>query len=89
MIRFDATGQSPVDKWTAAPRLTTSPQGQPQQQKRSTHMVHKPVNSNCSRHGSSTVVTCAIMCQAGKGYSLWLCKSHEQEHPDVTANCDD
>ena len=35
------------------------------------------------------VVTCAIMCQAGKGYSLWLCKSHEQEHPDVTANCDD
>ena len=34
-------------------------------------------------------VTCAIMCQAGKGYSLWLCKSHEQEHPDVTANCDD
>ena len=40
-------------------------------------------------NGSSTVVTCAIMCQAGKGYSLWLCKSHEQEHPDVTANCDD
>ena len=35
------------------------------------------------------MVTCAIMCQAGKGYSLWLCKSHEQEHPDVTANCDD
>ena len=35
------------------------------------------------------LVTCAIMCQAGKGYSLWLCKSHEQEHPDVTANCDD
>ena len=24
--RFDATGQGPVDKWTAAPRLTTSPQ---------------------------------------------------------------
>ena len=28
VIRFDATGQSPVDKWTAAPRLTTSPQAQ-------------------------------------------------------------
>ena len=26
MSRFDATGQVPVDKWTAAPRLTTSPQ---------------------------------------------------------------
>ena len=26
MSRFDATGQGPVDKWTAAPRLTTSPQ---------------------------------------------------------------
>ena len=24
--RFDATGRKPVDKWTAAPRLTTSPQ---------------------------------------------------------------
>ena len=32
--RFDATGRRPVDKWTAAPRLTTSPQGKPQQQKR-------------------------------------------------------
>ena len=47
--RFDAACQSPVDKWTAAPRLTTSPQRQPQQQKRSTHLVHKPVNSDCSR----------------------------------------
>ena len=26
------------------------PTGQPQQQKRSTHLVHKPVNSKCSRH---------------------------------------
>ena len=40
-------------------------------------------------NGAIPLVTCAIMCQAGKGYSLWLCKSHEQEHPDVTANCDD
>ena len=47
--RFDAACQSPVDKWTAAKRLTTSPQGQTHQQKRSTHMVHKPVNSKCSR----------------------------------------
>ena len=50
VIRFDATGPSPVDKWTAAPRLTTSPQAQQPQQKRSTHLVHKPVNSECSRH---------------------------------------
>jgi len=34
-------------------------------------------------------VTCAIMCQAGKGYSLWLSNSHEQEHPDAAAYCDD
>jgi len=36
-------GKRPVDKWTAAPRLTTSPQAQ-QQQKRSIHWGHKPVN---------------------------------------------
>ena len=29
------------------------------------------------------------MCQAGKGYSLWLSKSHDREHPDATARCDD
>ena len=39
--------------------------------------------------GDSYRVTYVIMCQAGKGYSLWLCKSHEQEHPDATAYCDD
>ena len=50
MTRFDATDRRPVGKWTAASRLTTSPQGQPQQQKRSIHMVHKPANSECSRH---------------------------------------
>ena len=52
VTRFDATDRRPVDKWTAAPRPTTSPQGQKPQQKRSTHMVHKPVNSECSRHAS-------------------------------------
>ena len=51
MTRFDATDRRPVDKWTAAPRPTTSPQGQKPQQKQSIHMVHKPVNSECSRHG--------------------------------------
>ena len=51
VTRFDATDRRPVDKWTAAPRPTTSPQGQKPQQKRSTHMVHKPVNSECSRQG--------------------------------------
>ena len=50
VTRFDATDRRPVDKWTAAPRPTTSPQAQKPQQKRSTHMVHKPVNSECSRH---------------------------------------
>ena len=40
--RFDATGRRPVDKWTAAPRLTTSPQGQPQQQKRTYDVLRKP-----------------------------------------------
>ena len=30
--------------------LTTSPQAQPPQQKRSIHMVHKAVNSVCYRH---------------------------------------
>ena len=37
VTRFDATDRRPVDKWTAAPRPTTSPQGQKPQQKRSTH----------------------------------------------------
>ena len=55
MTRFDATDRRPVDKWTAAPRPTTSPQGQKPQQKRSTHMVHKPVNSECSRHKAVVV----------------------------------
>ena len=39
--------------------------------------------------GSTSGVTYGIMCQAGKGYSLWLCNSHEQEHPDATAYCND
>ena len=52
VTRFDATDRRPVDKWTAAPRPTTSPQGQKPQQKRSTHMVHKPVNSECSRQSN-------------------------------------
>ena len=51
VIRFDATGQSPVDKWTAAPRLTTSPQAQQPQPKRSTHLVHKPVRTRQSSAG--------------------------------------
>ena len=55
VIRFDAARRCPVDKWTAAPRPTTSPQAQPHQQKRSTHLVHKPVNSKCSRH-------CVMIC---------------------------
>ena len=45
--RFDATGRRPVDKWTAAPRLTTSPQGQPQQQKRTYDVLRKPDKSTC------------------------------------------
>ena len=45
--RFDATGRRPVDKWTAAPRLTTSPQGKPQQQKRTYDVLRKPDKSTC------------------------------------------
>ena len=37
----------------------------------------------------SRTVTYVIMCQWGKGYSLWLANSHDQEHPDATARCDD
>ena len=36
-----------VDKWTAAPRLTTSPQGQPQQQKRTIDVLQKPAKYTC------------------------------------------
>ena len=44
--RFEAEGAEGLyDR-----RLTTSPQAQQHQQKRSTHMVHKPVSSDCSRH---------------------------------------
>ena len=45
MRRFDATGRRPVDKWTAAPRLTTSPQGKPQQQKRTYDVLPNPDTS--------------------------------------------
>ncbi len=48
--RFGATGQKPVDGWTAATRLTASPEARQQQPKRSTHLVRKPVSSKCSRH---------------------------------------
>ena len=52
MTRFDATGRRAL--WTSGQLgtadLTTSPQAQQQQQKRSIHMVHKPVNSVCYRH---------------------------------------
>ena len=61
MSRFDATGRGPVDKWTAAPRLTTSPQAQQQQQKRSTHLVHKPVNSECSRQRAFAIWTLGVL----------------------------
>ena len=44
--RFDAS-RCPVDKWTAAPRLTTSPQGQPQQQKRTINVLQKPAKYTC------------------------------------------
>ena len=65
MTRFDATDRRPVDKWTAAPRPTTSPQGQKPQQKRSTHMVHKPVNSECSRQPKGEPVRLLTHCNAG------------------------
>ena len=45
--RFDATRRRPVDKWTAAPRLTTCPQGKPQQQKRTNDVLPKPAKLTC------------------------------------------
>ena len=48
---------APWGQGTAAPRPTTSPQGQQPQQKRSTHMVHKPVNSDCSRQAGRETCT--------------------------------
>ncbi len=57
MIRFDATGRRPVEKWTTRNRdFPTSPQAQ-QQQKRSIDLVHKPVNSVCYRHRTARPVT--------------------------------
>ena len=51
--RFDATGRRPVDKWTAAPRLTTSPQGKPQQQKRTYDVLRKRTNTLASDSADS------------------------------------
>ncbi len=47
VIRFGATYRSPVDKWTAAPRLTTSPRGPQPQQKRPIDVLRKPDKSTC------------------------------------------
>ena len=59
MTRFDATGRRAL--WTSGQLgtadLTTSPQAQQQQQKRSIHMVHKPVNSVCYRHPGWAIVS--------------------------------
>ena len=46
VIHFDAIFRRPVDKWTAASRLTTSPQAQLPQRK--CNLVHNPVSSKCS-----------------------------------------
>ena len=43
--RFDATGRQPVGEWTAATRLTTPPQNQPRQPKRSIDVRSKPDKS--------------------------------------------
>ena len=45
--RFDATRPQPVDKWTAASRLTTPPQAQQPQQKRPIDVLRKPDKSTC------------------------------------------
>ena len=89
MSRFDATGQVPVDKWTAAPRLTTSPQAKHNNRSGQLICYINRSNQNVLDRVERSEVTYAIMCQAGKEYSLWLCKSHEQEHPDATARCGD
>ena len=83
MIRFDATGQSPVDKWTAAPRLTTSPQAQQPQPKRSTHLVHKPVSSECSRQGAAR----ADAAEAVRPSPSWtaICHTRPAKMPGATS----
>ncbi len=61
MIRFDATGRRPVDKWITRKReLPTSPHTQ-QQQKRSIDLVHKPVNSVCYRQYPECGVTLTVL----------------------------
>ena len=66
MSRFDATGRKPVDKWTAAPRLTTSPQANHNNRSgqliwyinRSTHNVlDTPSAAGDSRRGASVTGT--------------------------------
>ena len=52
-------------------------------------LVSRPSRSCSAAATLEKWVTYGIMCQVGKGYSLWLCNSHEQEHPDATAYCDD
>ena len=51
------------------------------------------MDRDTSRMGVSSAaskqVTYGIMCQARKGYSLWLFNSHKQKHRDATERCDD
>ena len=73
VIRFDATGRS--DLWTSgqlgSADLTTSPQAQQPQQKRSIHMVHKPVNSVCYRHSGRRPPAARVRSDRSSANPCW------------------
>ena len=54
------------------------PTGQTQQQKRSTHLVHKPVNSKCARHRPNLALSC-FGDQCLDGY--WVASQGPTSHP--------
>ena len=59
--------------------LTTSPQAQPPQQKRSIHMVHKAVNSVCYRHTATEWLVginsrnSVVMLRPSISAQIWIC----------------
>ena len=52
-LRPGNTQGLPSVRWTAAPRPTSSPQGQPQQQKRTIHVRQKPAKYTCWRQANT------------------------------------
>ena len=87
--RFDATGRKPVDKWTAAPRLTTSPQANHNNRSgqliwyinRSTHNVLDSCkNKSVSFQGSDSNLVSAGVLEAGKERGSRAASSLHSKH---------